>query len=205
MWVMSLDPGMTPSEARVLRALLRVEAPVSGRALARIAGLTQSTVQRALARLRRAGLVVAEPAPPALLYLANLEHLAMPALRTLLQLEGELRERTTEHVGEWRLPPVSLVVYGSVARGQATASSDLDLLVVRPDGTEPDEAAWQHQLAELTNRAQQWTGRRVSMVEMSRREAAQGLADREPFLVEADRDGWLIAGRPLGELATDGT
>jgi hypothetical protein len=44
------------------------------------------------------------------------------------------------------------------------------------------------------------TGRRASVVELSRRAAAEGLATREPFLVEADRDGWLIAGRALAEL-----
>ena len=198
---MTPSAGLAASEARVLAALLRIEAPVTGRAVARITGLTQSTAQRALIRLREAGLVVAEPAPPSLLYRANPDHLAMPALMSLLRLDSELRARTAEHVAEWRLPPASVVIYGSVAREEATAGSDLDVLVVRLDTTEPDDATWQLQLAGLAHRLQLWTGRRASIVEMSRREAAQGLADREPFVVEADRDGWLIAGCALGELA----
>lgn len=196
---MTAGAGLAASEARLLAVLLRVEAPVTGRAVARIAGLTQSTAQRALTRLREAGLVVAEPAPPSLLYRANRDHLAMPALMSLLRLDNELRARMAEHVAEWRLTPASVVIYGSIAREEATAGSDLDVLVVRPDTTEPDDPTWQLQLAELAHRLQLWSGRRTSIVEMSRSEAGQGLADREPFLVEADRDGWLIAGSPLSE------
>jgi predicted nucleotidyltransferase len=193
--------AIVPNEARVLRALLRVQTPLTGRAVARITGLTQPTAQRTLTRLRETGLVLAEPAPPSLLYRANPDHLAMPAILALLGLDDELRARMAERVAKWRLPPASLVVYGSVARGEPMAGSDLDVLVVRPGTTEPDEVAWQEQVAELADQVQRWTGRRASVVDMSHREAAQGLADREPFLVEAAREGWLIAGRALGELS----
>ena len=103
-------------------------------------------------------------------------------------------------LARWRPRPASVVVYGSVARGTAARTSDLDLLVVRPDGIRPDEAPWQEQVGELGERVRAWTGRHVSAVEMSRHEAAQGMVEREPFLVEADRDGWLIAGVALHEL-----
>jgi predicted nucleotidyltransferase len=192
--------AIAPNEARVLRALLRVQTPLTGRAVARITGLTQPTAQRTLTRLRDAGLVLAEPAPPSLLYRANPDHLAMPAILALLGLDDELRARMAEHVAKWRLPPASLVVYGSVARGEQVAGSDVDVLVVRPAMTEPDEAAWQEQVAELADQVQRWTGRRASVIDMSHREAVQGLVDREPFLVEAAQEGWLIAGRALGEL-----
>lgn len=198
---MTTGAGLAPTEARVLAVLLRVETPMSGRAVARVTGLTQSTAQRALTRLREAGLVLASPAPPSLLYRANPDHLAMPALVSLMRPEAELRTRMAEHIAGWQLPPVSVVIYGSVAREEAKAGSDVDVLVVRPDATEPDDATWQVQLAELGHGLRRWTGRRASIVDVSRHEATEGLAEGEPFLVEADRDGWLIAGRPLGELA----
>ena len=174
---------------------------MTGRALARVAGLSQSTAQRALGRLRDSGLVVVEQAPPALVYRANVEHLAMPALQALLRLDERLRAGLVEQVADWQQPPASLVVYGSVARGKATATSDVDVLVVRPDTIEPDEAIWQGQLAGLADRVVRWTGRRASVVEMSAREAGDGMASLEPFLIEADRDGWLIYGAALHELA----
>ena len=124
----------------------------------------------------------------------------MPAMISLLGLDDELRARVADRVAAWGLPPLSLVVYGSVTRGEATSASDLDVLLVRPDATEPDDAIWQGQVADLADRLRRWTGRQTSLIDMSRHELVQGLADREPFLAAADRDGWLIAGRPLRDL-----
>ncbi len=192
--------SLTPTEARVLTALLRVDAPLTGRAIARVAGLTQPTAQRTLMRLRKAGLVIAAPSPPSLLYRPNSEHLAMPALLALLHLDDELRARMAKHVAGWHLPPASVVIFGSIARGEAMAGSDLDVLVVRRDTIEPDESVWQNQLSDLAERLRGWTGRRASTIDMSRHEVTDGLAHREPFLVEVERDGHLIAGQALREL-----
>lgn len=192
---------LDPHGLRMLRVLLGGGPPMTGRALARVTGLSQSTAQRGLARLRQAGLVVVEHAPPALIYRANTEHLAMPALAALVRLEEQLRARFAEQVAGWKRQPESLLVFGSVARGQATPASDVDILVVRPQDTEPDEETWQGQLADLADRTLRWTGRRASVIELSAAEARDGLAEREPYLVEADREGWLIAGRALQDLA----
>lgn len=193
---MNLPDAVGLREARVLTALSRTEVPLSGRSVARIVGMTQSTVQRTLTRLREAGLVLAEPAPPSVLYRVNREHLAVPLLTALFRLDEELRIRAADHVGTWQVAPVSVVMYGSVVRGEAGAESDLDVLVVRPDGVPPDEPMWQEQVTELGDRLGRWTGRHASVVELSRLEAVRGLAD-EPYLREADREGWLVVGDPL--------
>src|SRR5437899_2738581 len=151
---------LDPHGLRLLRVLLGGGPPMTGRALARVTGISQSTAHRALTRLRDAGLVVAERTPPAVVYRANAEHLAMPALVALIRLEELLRARFAEHVAGWRRRPESMVLYGSVARGQATPASDIDVLAVRPDGIEPDEETWQGQIAELSERVLRWTGRR---------------------------------------------
>ncbi len=103
---------------------------------------------------------MAEAAPPSLLYRANTDHLAMPAMLALLRIGDELRNRMAERIAQWPLRPVSVVIYGSVARGDATTGSDLDVLVVRSDATEPDDPTWQHQVAELADRVYWWTGKR---------------------------------------------
>jgi predicted nucleotidyltransferase len=191
------------SEMRVLASLLQLSTAISGRAVGRITGLSQSTAQRALTTLGVLGLVLAEPAPPSLLYRVNGDHLAMPGLQALLRLDLELRVRIAEEVAGWQLLPKSVVLYGSVARGEAMAGSDVDLLVVRPDPIEPDERAWQQQLAELADHVLRWTGGRASIIDVSWTEAVQGLADREPYLVEAMRDGWLISGEALVDRAAN--
>lgn len=120
----------------------------------------------------------------------------------LLRLGDELRDRMAERIIQWPLRPLLVVRYGSAARGVATAGPDLDVLVVRHDATEPDDPTWQHQLAERADRVYRWTGKRASVIDMSRRETVDGLGDQEPFLAEADRDGWLVAGQALGELSS---
>jgi predicted nucleotidyltransferase len=193
--------GLDAVEAAVMRCLLQTDTGITGRAAARIVRLSQSTVQRALTRLRQNGLVVATSVPPSLLYRANREHIAMPALSALLGLDAELRARMAEHVAAWRPAPVSVIVYGSVARGEARPGSDLDVLIVRADAVEPDEPAWQRDVTDLADRIGRWSGRPAGIVEMSRREAADGFAEGVAFLVDADRGGWLIAGSPLHSLS----
>jgi predicted nucleotidyltransferase len=121
----------------------------------------------------------------------------MPGIRALTQVEEELRSRVADEVAGWKAPAVSLIVYGSLARGESKPGSDVDLLAIRPDETDPDEPSWESQLAELAEHIRQWTGRSASVVEMSRSEAVDGLAGKEPFLLSADRDGWVIAGQTL--------
>lgn len=188
------------ADRQVLLALLRTDAAVSGRALARMTGLSQPTAQRALVRLREQGLLMAESAPPALLYRANQDHLAMPALVDLLNLNERLRERAAEEVARWKVPPVSLVLYGSTARGAPGPGSDVDVLVVRADDLEPDDPTWARQVSALSEALFRWTGRRASVVELSAGEVVRGLRGRESFIVAAADEGIVISGESLRAL-----
>lgn len=189
-----------PAERAVLQALLRTEAGLSGRALARVTGLTQSSAQRALVRLREQGLVVADEAPPALLYRVNRDHVAIPAVVELLSLPERIRDRSAELISRWRVQPVSAVLYGSVVRHEARAGSDVDMLVVRPMRTRPDDAVWEEQAAGLSDALRRWTGLTPSVVELTPAEVRRGLASREPYIVEAADGGLLVAGRTLREI-----
>jgi predicted nucleotidyltransferase len=198
---MTVGLALDPHESKLLAALLRSETALTGRALARITGLSQSTAQRALVRLRNAGLVVAEQAPPAMLYRTNPDHLAMPAISELLRLNEQLRARAADLLRRWQIRPASALIYGSVARGTATGDSDLDVLVVRPPRVRADDGQWQAQIAELGDALFRWTGRTPSVIELGATEAKRGIAAKEPYLLEADREGWLVAGSNLTALA----
>jgi predicted transcriptional regulator len=183
---------------RLLAALLRTDTPVSGRALARMVGMSQSSAQRALVKLRHAGLVTTEHAPPAILYRLNRDHLAVDAIASLLATAQRLRDGLAREIRRWRVRPLSAVLYGSVARGTAvTATSDVDILLIRPDEVGPDDPDWARQAADLGEKIRRWTGRPASVIELSGREARSGLADGEPFLQNAVREGLLLAGSPL--------
>lgn len=187
-------------ERDVLRALLRTDAGLSGRALARVTGLTQSSAQRALVRLRERGLVLADEAPPALLYRVNRDHVAIPALLELLSLPERIRERAAELIRPWKVQPVSAVLYGSVARRHAGPGSDVDMLVVRPSQTRPDDPVWEDQVAALSDALRRWTGLTPSVLELTPAQVRRGLAGREPYLVDAADGGLLVIGRTLRDI-----
>jgi DNA-binding transcriptional ArsR family regulator len=188
------------ADRQLLLALLRTDIAVSGRALARMTGLSQPSAQRALVRLREAGLVLTESAPPALLYRANRDHLALPAISELLRLDERLRERLAKQVTRWAVRPVSVVLYGSVARGEAGTGSDVDVLVVRPDAVSAGDPVWAEQLSVASDSIGRWTGRRASVVELGETEARRGLRRGEPFLAAAAEEGLVIWGEALREL-----
>lgn len=198
---MSSVVGASPHENKVLGALLRSEAPLTGRALARVTGLSQSSAQRALVRLRQAGLVEVQDVPPAILYRPNRDHLAMEAVAELLQFDQRLRDKLSELVARWAIQPRSFIVFGSVSLGTATISSDVDVLVVRTARVRADDPRWQEQLTSLGAALRSWTGRRASVIDLGLTDARSGFVQREPYLVEAEASGWLIAGQSLAALA----
>lgn len=93
----------------------------------------------------------------------------------------------------------SVVLYGSIARGQEDGSSDVDLLVVTRDraGQEDAERRLEGVRAALSGRY----GRAMSIHTMTRRELLRRIRTGDPFVREVLRDGRLLAGRSLVEVA----
>jgi predicted nucleotidyltransferase/DNA-binding HxlR family transcriptional regulator len=98
------------------------------RELVRQSGLSLGTVQQELRRLTRIGIVVARKDGNRVYYRANPGHPLHPELRSLVLktdglagvLEGALEDKQV----------LSAFVFGSVARGEAGAESDVDLMVI---------------------------------------------------------------------------
>jgi len=59
-------------------------------------------------------------------------------------------------IAGWTEPPVYAALFGSWARSRATADSDVDLFLVRPD--EADDTEWEAQLFALQQVVSRWTG-----------------------------------------------
>ena len=69
------------------------------------------------------------------LYLLNRDHVAAEAIVALTRLRTPIIERITDALSHWSPEPVHASLFGSFARGEATATSDIDILVViGPDG-----------------------------------------------------------------------
>jgi predicted nucleotidyltransferase len=196
---------VTPTlDGDVLAALARGEVELSGRELARHVGHGSTEgIRRAADRLVVQGAVLRRAAGGAHLYRLNRDHLAAPHIEGLANLRGELIDRLRSALTDWSEPPKLVMLFGSVARGEATSASDLDLLVVRPRAVDADDEEWRTQLLELERSATAWTGNDTRVVEFGEDELA-GIAE-EPLLRDVLDDGVELFGsrRTLKRLLAD--
>lgn len=180
--------ALLPSaEADVLTVLAAADVSLTGRAVARAAGLSIRGAQLGLGRLVRQGVVVREVAGNAHLYRLNQEHLAAGWISGLVSLRLQLIERLRATIAEWRIKPGAAVLFGSIARGEGGADSDLDILLVRATNVDAEHELWRTQVLELERAATEWTGNDARVVEYAERELTG--STRDPLLNDAAFEG----------------
>lgn len=138
------------------------------------------------------GVVSRRAAGTAHLYRLNRDHLAAPWIEGLAGLREQLINRLRDLLTSWDEPPRVVLLFGSVARALATASSDLDVLVISPRDCDPDTDNWRTQLAELQRSATAWTGNDTRILELGEDELSG--ASVQPVLRDALSDGVELFG-----------
>ena len=151
---------VTPTlDAAVLNALAATTARTSGAQVHRMAGRgSPDGVRRVLTRLVGQGIVLAEEHPSATFYLLNREHVAADAIIALTRLRTTIIDRITEALSGWSPEPMHASLFGSFARGEATATSDIDILVVSGPAGAADQDARAAQTDQLAADVLRWTG-----------------------------------------------
>lgn len=102
------------------------------RRVADLAGVSPQQASVVIRKLGEVGMVERRDVPPASLVRLAAENLAAQAVLSLADLRQAALERLGELALDVRPAPASLVAFGSFARGEADAESDLDVLAVRP-------------------------------------------------------------------------
>jgi predicted nucleotidyltransferase len=190
----------TKTKVRILRALVALERPVSGREAARLAGVSHIAL-RALDELAASGILIREHATGQHLFTFDCRHNLAPVLMTLFEAE---RQFTFTIFGQIReilggLESVeSAVVFGSSARGEAGPRSDLDLLVVVREHTEREEVRMI--LAEVAPAFLTTFGVQLSPAVLSRNQFRRQVEEKDPFIMEVQRDGRCVIGRLVEDL-----
>lgn len=188
------------SNVRLLRALLPLDRPVSGREAARLAGLSHRVIG-SLDDLADLGIIRRREAAGQHLYTFNRAHSLAPAITALFEAErrraSEIFQRLAGII-ERSGPAVSAVVFGSAARDEADPGSDLDVLVVVED-PECGEAI-HTALVDGSADFESEFGIRVSPVVLTARQARRQREEGDPFIAEVLRDRRRICGKPLDEV-----
>jgi predicted nucleotidyltransferase len=126
--------GVIPgARGAVLAVLLRTDIPLTGRQIHALVSDDYSlwTVQEALKALTKLGIVNTQTIGRAGVHTINEDHVSVAPLRALLDpitaLTGTVREAVGNDVK-------TVILFGSIARGESNIHSDVDLAVIAPAG-----------------------------------------------------------------------
>ena len=177
--------GLMPgARGAALAVLLRTGAPLTGRRVHALIADRHSlgAVQQALRDLDRLGLITTEAIGRAGVHRVNKGHAAIAPLRAL----ASPIEMLTRVVEEAVRGVEAVIVFGSVARGDAHADSDVDLVVIAP-------AAWDGR-AELQQQVQERLGNDCDVLHLTGDQFKLAPEDRDPIVSEILRDGIALVG-----------
>ncbi|MDQ1295358.1 MAG: hypothetical protein QG608_3243 [Actinomycetota bacterium] len=177
----------------VLEVLARGEVLFTGREIARMVSASQQGVRNTLFRLVEQGIVCQERAGAAQLYRLNREHLAAGCVIALVGIREDLLARLRTLFAGWSQPSAYAALFGSAARGEDRADSDLDLFVLRPAGLTDEDPEWVAQIEHLMDRASVWTGNDARVLQIGLDDLAV-VDEPDGVLEDVLRDGIPLAG-----------
>jgi predicted nucleotidyltransferase len=120
-------------DGAVLAALAVAGRPLTvGQVAEQAARGSEIGVRRSLARLVEQGVVRATLMGRNQVHELNRHHVAADIAVALAGLRAELWRRLRTELDSWRPRPLFAAVFGSAARGDGDAASDIDLLLVHP-------------------------------------------------------------------------
>jgi len=182
----------------ILRRLAKAPQPLSGRQIAELTGLTHRGAIQALAGLVETGVVRQRQVGRAHQYSLREDNVAvnqiiLPALASEEHLLDLLKEELAKTFSAHAL---SLILFGSFARGDADSKSDIDVLVVTSDAKKKmaiDQLA-QAELGHFNDKFHALLScYSLTLDELKRKR-------RLAFLKQAEQEGILLYGKNLEEL-----
>lgn len=192
------------AQGKLLSVFAHTSTNLSTSTAARLSGVSLAQTSRILPELARIGILERIDVPPSITYRFITDNLASKAISLL----SRLRESAIEELRQLALakvdPSVSLVLFGSFARGEADSESDIDVLLVHPDDDQ-ELKGWSDGVEEWRHCAQLLTGNEVHLMAVNRSEIDFLLGSDRPLWLDILRDGIIISGRSLDELQPSGS
>jgi len=97
--------------------------------------------------------------------------------------------------------PESVIVFGSFARGEADAESDIDTVFVRPAGVDESDESWADSIEQWRSQIHRVSGNPVEVLEVGSDAIGARLRSRQAVWRDIRREGIVVHGLALDELA----
>ncbi len=194
----------TTAKLDLLRILIQLDSPTSGREAERLARVTHRSAVKALGELAMVGVLRLTKTPGTHLYQINRDHDFVPPLEALFKAEAarltslgdEVRNALRELNLEQRIS--SVAVFGSAARGDTRPDSDLDLLVLVRHHS--DASAAQEILGVLSDRLRGRYGAHPSVLVLAASAARERYEDGDPLMQNIATDGRVLIGASIQDV-----
>lgn len=195
--VQAVIPG---AHGRVLAVLVETTAELNLRTLARLAGVSVAQLSRVIPGLVELGLVERREVPPSSQFSLNRSNVAAQAIIELARSREAALRRMGEAAQALPVPPISIIIFGSFARGEAGRDSDVDAVVIGPGDIAEDDDDWETSVERWRNEARAITGNPVEVLEVGFAEARSCLADGATLWRDIKRDGISVHGLTVHQL-----
>lgn len=188
------------TELAVLRFLVNVRNEAGVREVAQGVKIGPPNVSRALKALEEAGVLLKKTVGRSVLYRLNVDHylvkkVVMPLFTDERDMSDELRRFIMKNI---KFSVESIILFGSIARGNGRGDSDIDILFILPSKDLIDEIT--DELLEVNNKAIRYFGNYFSPLIMSKKEFMNRYKTGDELIRNIVRDGRVIEGKLVSEL-----
>lgn len=189
-----------PSHVAVLRALMDSLEGMSGRELARQAGINHQSCTQAIARLEEIGVLQRRGTGKIQLIRLNRENflvkeLLLPLLKKERGFFSKIKEEIKSHFGN---NAISVIIFGSAARKEERPESDLDICIIVKNIKEKRKT--QNIIDKILLRLFVTLGIKLSSLVFTLYEAKSRIKKNDPLFKSIASDGILLIGKQLRDL-----
>jgi len=195
--VEAVIPGV---QGRVLAVLVETSAELNVRTIARLAGVSAAQVSRILPGLVDLGIVDRREVPPSSQFRLVRSNVAARVVIDLARSRDAVIETIGAQAANCAIPPMSVIVFGSFARGEAGRDSDLDVIIVRPDDIDLEDEGWIDGIETWRVTSSAIAGNPVEVLEFGRSEIRRRLGSDGQLWHDVRREGIVVHGLDLNEL-----
>jgi predicted nucleotidyltransferase len=128
--------------------------------------------------------------------------LASQPILMLADLRHAFLKELRESAGRLVPAPVNVTLFGSFARGDDDARSDVDMVLVRPSTVDEDDWTWADSIARWETYVRRISGNAPNIIEVGEREVLKLIKSRQPLWQAIGRQGIALQGRPLADIGS---
>lgn len=194
--VEAVIPG---AQGKLLAVFAETSAGLSVRTAARLSGVSLAQTSRILPELAAIGILERSEVPPSTVYRLVEDNVASRAIKQLARARDLVLAELGEAAKGMPAPPLSIVVFGSFARGDAGPESDVDVVMVHQSGVDATPM-WAEGVDEWRRVARRLTGNEVEVMEVDERVIGSRLRSRRPLWRAISKEGIVIFGQTLDDL-----